>query len=374
MRREPLLWCAAASLAIFAGRYGVRAVLGEPPPPAAAGDERAPGEPESPGLGPSDGAEPGGEGSDGAPRAGGEPPEAVETEAQESWERRYFPVPPFEPEVERAALIRGRAVPPAPRPAADTVLTPGEMVLIPAGEALLGDDALAGARPARRVLLPAYRIDRTEVTMAAYADYVRSARAAPPFAPDAWAAPYRFDGTEPPAGAGEHPVVLVTRDEARAYCEHVGKRLPTEDEWERAARGDAGARYPWGNRWDSLRTNVVTRLSGPLRSAEEWERFAETFAGDRRETLPVGSQPQDVSPFGVLDMAGNVSEWVEGTFHPVPGAPPGDHPAFGHAFAVARGNAWGNRDYSAPLAVRYPFEAGRRDIMLGFRCAADAPR
>ncbi len=358
MSREGVVWLAVACVLFFAGRATVRAVLGEPPPAGPPGDERAPGEPEPPGIGAS-----------GAPsRAVAsplvQPGEPRELEVQESWEARYFPPIPYEPEVERASLIKGR------RLAGKSPAGVADMVVIPAGEAPLGDDALRGARPQRQVRVAAFRIDKTEVTMAAFAAYVSAERAQAPFAPDPWAAPYRFVGNEPPPGHHDHPVVLVTRDEARSYCGHLGKRLPTEEEWERAARGDRGGRYPWGNRWDSLKTNVVTRLSGPLRRASEWEAFAASFAGDRIETAAVGTHPEDASPFGVLDMAGNVSEWVEGTFGAPEGADPADHPAFGRNFAVVRGNAWGNRDYSAPLAVRYPYEAARKDIMIGFRCAA----
>ncbi len=295
----------------------------------------------------------------------------------ENWEDQHFPFLGFEAESGTATEVRAVA----PRGARERPAD--DQVLIPAGPVTLGDPDLPGSRPQRVVEVAAFAIDRYEVTNARYAEFVRATQRRAPYVHENWAAIYNWYKDQPAPGMEEIPVVLVTWVDADAYCRWAGRRLPTEAEWERAGRGSDGRRYPWGNLWDSRKTNVVSRLSGPLETEAQWDAFEAAWTGSKKpEIHPVGSHPDDRSPFGVMDLAGNVSEWVAGAFVAYPGAPPGDRTLLAQAgdpeastsaVRVARGNSWGNRDYSLPLAVRYVYERDRVDSVIGFRCAADAP-
>ncbi len=207
---------------------------------------------------------------------------------------------------------------------------------------------------ARTVWLAAYRIDRTEVTVAAYDRCVRAGRCrAPAFAP----------GT-PWFGVASHPVVGVDWDDARRYCAWVGARLPTEAEWERAARGTDERTFPWGWQWDEGRANHGA-LRAECRDDEDGHPY----------TAPVGSYPAGASPVGALDMAGNVMEWVadamgEGAAPPDRAvAPRGPAPA---SLRVARGGGWNHTGFALRTTWRTGVPAGARERNLGFRCARDA--
>jgi formylglycine-generating enzyme required for sulfatase activity len=210
---------------------------------------------------------------------------------------------------------------------------PADMVRVREGGFLMGSPENVGdpdEHPQHEVAMPAYCIDKIEVTVQAYAACV-AARACSARAPAC-----RRDVR--PA----HPVNCVDWDQARAYCKWAGKRLPTETEWEYAARGDDDRTYPWGNREpDGKRVHV---------------------AGDR--TFPVGSFPEGKSPFGVLDMAGNVLEWTAGAHRSYAnGADPPDEDTA--EARVVRGGAPG--DYR--LAHRRVTEAAAQEPLIGFRCA-----
>ncbi len=171
-----------------------------------------------------------------------------------------------------------------PRP---TSPLPPEMVFVPAGAFLSGSDdpdADPDVRPARQVTVPAFYIDRREVTHAEYR---------------------RFKPSHViPAGAENFPITHLTRAEARAYLAAVGKRLPTSAEWEKAARGPDGRRYPWGNQWDPTRAHV----------GERSDLRARGVCGLPRQ-VAVGSFPSGASPYGCLDMCGNAWEWVADDLH-----------------------------------------------------------
>lgn len=168
---------------------------------------------------------------------------------------------------------------------------PPGMVLIPAGEFICGSDdpdADEDVRPARRINLPAFFMDRTEVTNADY---------------------HCFDPAHPFAPGEENlPVTNVTYDEAAAYAQWAGKRLPTEEEWEKAARGVDGRRYPWGDSWDVSRTAVRAQA----RKSPMQARRPGVCSASR--VRPVGSAPGGAGPSGCVDMAGNAWEWVQGYY------------------------------------------------------------
>lgn len=168
-----------------------------------------------------------------------------------------------------------------------------ETVLVPAGEFEMGTDNLKTDdqnRPAFKVSTNAYRIDKHPVTNAEYAVFVASTGHRPPLH---WA------NGRIPKGLELHPVTMISWFDANSYAEWKGKRLPSEAEWEKAARGTDGRRWPWGNAMDATRLNTYYNIGS---------------------TTEVGRFPEGASPYGVMDMAGNVQEWVANDFIPYAGS------------------------------------------------------
>ena len=197
----------------------------------------------------------------------------------------------------------------------------GEMVEIPAGEFIFGE-----GEAQKTIHLDAFQISEYPLTNAEYGEFVRET---------GHRAPGYWDGNEPPRDKLNHPVVYVSWDDAQAYAEWAGKQLPTEEQWEKAARGGDGREYPWGNGFDNSRCN--TEESG--------------IGG----TTPVGVYPGGVSPYTVQDMAGNVWEWTAGKHEDVSGS------------RVLRGGSWSdNRDY-ARCAFRNWYNPGNDWSNFGFR-------
>jgi formylglycine-generating enzyme required for sulfatase activity len=180
---------------------------------------------------------------------------------------------------------------------AEQAKVPAGMVYIPGGEFWLGsndEDADEEDKPARRVYVPSFAMDRTEVTNTEYRR----------FKPD-----HTF-----PAGEDNLPVTNVLYDEAAAYAKWAGKRLPTELEWEKAARGTDGRRYPWGNDWKPERVTARPRKSNNPEPILTKRPTNQCVVGNSR-VRSVGSKPDGASPYGCLDMAGNAWEWVQGFYH-----------------------------------------------------------
>ncbi len=283
------------------------------------------------------------------------------------------------------------------------------MVTVPAGEFIMGSDKKEDTQtrkefgnvkpwyldehPQHKEKLAAFKIDRYETSNAQYREFVVKEQHAPP---NAWVdsgyiLSLKMDKVTPLpveqlrnlatkvfhldvdttkmdkdqllkaikdrlAYMDTLPVTYVTWFDADGYCKWTGKRLPTEAEWEKAARGAGGNEFPWGNEWAAAKANT---------GDESWDDGV----------APVGSYKTDKSPFDVYDMAGNVSEWVSDWYKPYANS---DYKSddFGTKFKVIRGAAWGREGhYAIHLfqrgAYRFDLSPDSSHADLGFRCASD---
>ncbi len=242
-------------------------------------------------------------------------------------------------------------------PAEAAAPIPEDMVSIPAGSFTMGQNGSKPKNgPAHEVDLPAYEIDRFEVTNDEFARFTEETGYVT-YAEENSSKNWR-DAAE--SKGGNHPVVYVTWNDAKAYCEWAGKRLPSEAEWEKAARGEDGRVYPWGN-----------DFPGP----DQVDQFGNFYETGLRSTFPVGGFEKGVSPYGVYDMAGNVREWVEDYFLAYEGAAANADPFFGETNRVNRGGGWFDGE-DGELVTTYNRNAGPPDTSanddIGFRCARDA--
>ncbi len=220
------------------------------------------------------------------------------------------------------------------------------MIEIPAGPFTMGsDEGDPEDAPAHEVDLPAFEIDKFEVTNADFAAFADTTGYVT-FAEKQGVSTWRDErGT----GEDNHPVTMVTWDDAQAYCKWQGKRLPTEAEWEKAVRGDDGRSFPWGNEWDPNKANVKER--------------------GLRGTAAVGSFGDGASPYGVEDMVGNVWEWTADWYQPYPGNSTED-PYYGERFRVTRGGGWFDEEAQATTFNRNAADPNKTaNDDLGFRCA-----
>jgi len=216
-----------------------------------------------------------------------------------------------------------------------------EMVAVPAGEFVMGNDGRYGESPQHTVFLDAFWIDKYEVTNALYKKCVDAGKCSSP-STQYFGNP-RYDN---------HPVVYVTWNDAAGYCAWAGKRLPTEAEWEKAARGTDGRIFPWGNTFNK----------NYLNSAEN----------GRGEVLAVGSFPDGASPYGAMDMAGNVWEWVadwhDAEYYSTSPARNPKGPPVGTT-KVIRGGAKDVDQNSARVTLRVDPAPDTQSGTIGFRCA-----
>ena len=221
------------------------------------------------------------------------------------------------------------------------------LVYVPAGEFAMGStdlDSLASGdeKPQHSIMLDAFWVDQTEVTNAMYGKCVNAGNCKPPTNTD------HFINS----GYANHPVVSVDWGQANAYCAWAERRLPTEAEWEKAARGTDGRIYPWGN---EAPDDVLLNYNDSV-----------------KDTTAVGQYPNGKSPYGAYDMAGNVWEWINDwygeTYYQ---SSPASNPlgAESSAYQVFRGGSWNNNDYFVRSANRGWVEPASTGYFIGFRCA-----
>ncbi len=248
-----------------------------------------------------------------------------------------------------------------------------QLLPITSGMAQLGSrHGEADERPVRQVSVPAFRLARTEVTNADFSAFVNASGYVTQAEQRNWGWVWtdrwrRVQGAtwRHPQGPdshirqrSNHPVVQVSWTDARAYCRWYGLRLPTDTEWEYAARGRDGRRYPWGN--EAPRAGGIQRANYGTDAC-----CAPDAQDDYHYTAPVGQYAQGAAPFGMLDMAGNVWEWVLDD-HP---GEPGSEVTPGK---IIRGGGWGNNPYCLRAAYRHANTPETSLDMVGFRCAGDA--
>ncbi len=249
------------------------------------------------------------------------------------------------------------------------VKTTTEMVYVPEGRFLMGStdleisaivaecavceaDWFRPEQPQHTVTLDAFWIDKTEVTNSQYRQCVRDGACKKPRCLDRTARD--FDGSD-------QPVVCVSWHQAQTYCEWVGKRLPTEAEWEKAARGTDGRKHPWGNTDpDCAKANYA-----PCRGA--------TMGA----TLQVGSHPSGASPYGALDMGDNASEWVadwyDADYYSESPSRNPDGPSSGEE-RVVRGGSWVHSDWELRSAARDGLDPDYwSSLVVSFRCVISDP-
>jgi serine/threonine-protein kinase len=238
------------------------------------------------------------------------------------------------------------AVPSAQPSMSSPVMTSG-MVRVPGGRFAMGTDASENPleKPEHQVLVDIFFIDQFEVTLDEYYRFIKETGYS---VPRNWSEEWKkgkFSSQE-----AKLPVTYVSWFDAKAYAEWAGKRLPTEAEWEYAARGTDRRLYPWGNEFKANSAN----LRDPLK---------------KEQLSPVASYPRDKSPFGVYDLAGNVSEWTDSDAAPYPGSKTQYKPG-----KIVRGGSFAEMPAGAMTTTRHVIQPNKQLPNVGFRCAKSLPR
>ncbi len=265
-----------------------------------------------------------------------------------------------------SALVLWAAEPsaaqPSPKPVNEVVGKDGApMILVPAGLFPMGvpkgdRDGGRDEYPRHEVVLDHYYIDKYEVTHGRYAEFVKATGHRTPENPKY---PKRTLWSDHLSDSlSERPVINVDWQDSEAYCRWAGKRLPTEAEWEKAARGTEDRRFPWGN----------------VEPTDKHLNFNQKWKGEKT-LMPVGSYEAGKSPFGAYDMAGNVWEWVADWYDPLyyeksPGTNP-KGPDTG-TYKVLRSSGWSVETPLVRLFTRVKSDPKNRNDSTGFRCAKDA--
>jgi formylglycine-generating enzyme required for sulfatase activity len=271
------------------------------------------------------------------------------------------------------------------------------IVNIPAGYFLMGaadtdSHARADEKPQQKIYLDSFWIDRVDVSVAQFQSFVEATGyrtdaekgcCAKEYAQlggmvyspiETWALRAYWLYPEGPTAAADgglasplYPVVQVSWNDAREYCAWAGRRLPTEAEWEKAARGTDGRIYPWGKTFDPKRLNYCD-----LSCVLSWKDLS--YDDKYARTSPVGIFPPGASPYDVLDMAGNVWQWVNDfyDFRGYSGYPTANPPGVESGPThVLRGGSWVDTPNRVTTTARSSQPPDARDDATGFRCAAD---
>ncbi len=250
------------------------------------------------------------------------------------------PTPTPLPTVEEEEVEEGEVEEEEKKPAVTDI-----MIEIPAGPFVMGNDAgRDDEAPAHEADLLVFEIDKFAVTNADFAIFVEATG----YETDAEKEGLSRFWRDAAEGKETHPVVYVSWNDAKAYCEWCEKRLPAEAEWEKAARGTDGRLYPWGNEYDASKLNG--KDSGI------------------RGTTAVGSYASGTSAYGVEDMAGNVWEWTADWYEAYPGSSYRS-PYYGEQYKVLRGGGWFETDVFVRATVRNATSATAANDDIGFRCA-----
>jgi formylglycine-generating enzyme required for sulfatase activity len=259
------------------------------------------------------------------------------------------------------------------------------MVFVPAGEFTMGsEDGPVNEQPVHKVTLPDFWIDQTEVTNAMFAKFMEESG----YETDAQkgGCSYVLDvateqwnclsdaAWDQPQGSGSsldgldaHPVVQVSWNDAGAYCAWAGRRLPSEAEWEKAARSDDARRFPWGN--EEVNGTLLNLADVAYGTAWSIPQVDDEY----QFTSPVGHYPAGTSPYGALDMAGNVWEWNSSLSRPYPYDPnDGREDLSASGMRALRGGSWDDFTINVRSMIRFRGGPAFRVAYIGFRCA-DSP-
>ena len=278
-----------------------------------------------------------------------------ETRQQPSTPQSAPPDTPVTENVAESELESGTEPEPSPAPSGGDIIRSAadgmELVYVPAGEFIMGsDDRDASESPAHSVYLDAYWIDRTEVTNGMYALCAAAGACSPPASESS----SQHDSYYNDTAYVNYPVIFVTWQQAGEYCQWAGRRLPSEAEWEKAARGTDARICPWGS------------------SSPSPERL--NYASLVGDTTPVGSYPAGASPYGALDMAGNVWEWTADWFSSGYSLADLSNPTGPEEGAryVLRGGSWYYEHNYIRAAFRFSASGSTTLNDVGFRCALTA--
>jgi len=250
------------------------------------------------------------------------------------------------------------------------------MVYVPGGTFQMGStEGYSDEQPVHVVTLDSFWIDRYEVSNAQYADFLNAqgnqlegGKTWLEIESDYCLIEQDGDTFRPKAGYDQHPVVEVSWYGAKAYCEWVGARLPTEAEWEYAARGLEASVYPWGDMFDCARGNFDDETE-----LNDYVVLGGAGCDGYDRTAPVGSFETGKGWCGVYDMAGNVWEWTSSLYRDYPYRADDGREDLAYSSArVLRGGGWSHRSYNVRSANRNVYFPTDRNLVLGFRCGGSS--